>query len=180
MSTVSKPLSTVTGPRNLPESLAAALACAAKVADKESARDSLTDGHTYKVEVSIVGSVDGEAVDQRIDAILSVGHETTKSSSSTPNPAQLIGHILSQLNRQTRDKIIRELPAAYEANGCELPAVDGAIADATEAMLSRLRAKKSVVARGAVSAKYKLEDSRANRLAVAVVDPAAVTTEDLF
>lgn len=143
---------TNTRPRNLEQ---VAVAAALKTLDKEFDRDAIDGGESAHVSLSIVGVIDGDVVlDRKYEAALSVGHDSVRSSSATPNQAHLVAAILAKLNHQTRDKILRELPEEFAAAGNELPAVEDSAVKAADAMLKRLRAKKEQKVRGSVSCQY--------------------------
>jgi hypothetical protein len=130
-----------------------------KTADKETVRNDLAAGSAHSVNLTVCGDIDGEPFEQAISAILSVAHDSSRASSSTPALDHLIGSILAKLNARTRDAILRELPEQFAAAGCQLPEVPAEIAERTAVMLSRLRAKQSVPVRGSVSCRYRLTDS---------------------
>lgn len=129
-----------------------------KTADKEACRDNLIAGESHVVNLSVTGDVDGQTFSEHMRAVVTVGHDTTRASSATPDLGHLIGAILSKLNEATREAILRDLPEQYAAAGCQLPEVSQEIADKTDAMLKRLRAKRTTNVRGSVSVKYCLAD----------------------
>jgi hypothetical protein len=131
----------------------------AKVAAKEGSRDDLQPGSSHVCRLSVNGDIDGREFDESFEAILSVGHDTTKASSATPELPLLVANILAKLNAATRESVLRDLPEVFAANGGKLPAVDAAITGAAESMLQRLRAKSTVTARGAVTCKHSLRPS---------------------
>jgi len=135
---------------------AAAYTALAKVGGKEANRDDLAAGATHAVRLAIAGQIDGEEFETYIAADLSVGHDSTRASSTGPKQGELIAVILGKLNTATRDKILRELPEEFAANDNQLPAVDTTAVDAVDSMLKRLRAKKTQNVRGSVSCSYRL------------------------
>lgn len=134
-----------------------------KTADKQAIRADLPAGSHHTVNLAISGDVDGEPFDQSFSAILSVGVDSTRATSATPSLEKIVGAILGKLNERTREAILRDLPEDFAANGCDLPEVPEAIAEKASAMLSRLRAKKSVDVRGSVSCKPVIESRPAER-----------------
>lgn len=128
-----------------------------KTADKEAVRDNLTPATSHVVNLTVSGDVDGQAFERHIAGVLSVGSDSTRATSATPDLNRVVGSILAKLNERTRAAILRDLPEQFAEAGCELPEVSGAIAEETAVMLSRLRAKKSIAVRGSVSVKYRLD-----------------------
>ena len=127
-----------------------------KVASKEHSRDELQPGSQHVVQLDVSGTVDGRAFQRNLNAVLSVGHDQVKATSVTPEQPQLLAVILSKLNQQTRDKILRELPDEFAENGGHLPDVEEELVDTVSTMLQSLRAKKRVQARGPVRCEYQL------------------------
>ena len=127
-----------------------------RVSAKQGCRDQLESGDSHEVHVRLEGDVDGEHFAQNVSAVLTVGHEQQKAASATPDQPRLIGAILAKLNATTREKILRELPEEFAASGGELPDVAPELTSSAEGMLRRLRAKKTVTARGAVRCDYQL------------------------
>jgi hypothetical protein len=137
------------------EHTAAAWQAIGRLADKLSNRDALADGAAYTVNVQIKASIGKQTVVDTIGQInLTVGHATTKASSTGPDQAHLLAVLFSKLNRQTREAICRELAADYAANGCELPEVDKSLTEAATDLLKRLRQEKRVSQRGPVKAAF--------------------------
>jgi hypothetical protein len=125
-----------------------------RIADKESCRDDLRAGGVHVINLAISGSVDGQPVRESVDAILTVGHDSERASSSLPAVGHLIAAILAKLNTATREAVLANLPTEFAQNGYQLPIVpDTLIAQAT-AMLVRLRATQTVPVRGSVACKY--------------------------
>lgn len=142
-------------------SMADVWAALAYVSGKEGDRDALPDGALRAVDLSIVGSVDGCEVSERVVGRLTVGHATEKASSSTPDISHIIGCLLSKLNKATRAKVLAEIPAEYAAGGQSLPELSvGDVADA-ENLLVALRQTKRITARGAVKCEYSLHGQAA-------------------
>jgi hypothetical protein len=116
----------------------------------------MPDGYSARgVEVLIVAKIEGAIFREQYTADINVGHASVRASSVNPDMSQVLGLILSKLNEQTREAILRDLPAEFAANGCELPEVDAAIAEAASGMLKKMRASKSQDVRGSVSVKYQ-------------------------
>jgi len=125
-----------------------------RIADKESCRDDLRAGGVHVVKLAVSGTIDGQPVHESLDAILTVGHDSERASSSLPAVGHLVAAILAKLNTATRDSILANLPSEFVDNGYTLPAVpDTLIAQAT-GMLTRLRATQTVPVRGSVACKY--------------------------
>jgi hypothetical protein len=131
-----------------------------KTADKEAARDDLPPGSAHLVNFAILGDIDGERFEQSISATLTVGHDSTRATSSTPSADRVVASILAKLNERTREAILRDLPEDFAANGCSLPDVSPELAEKAAGMLVRLRAKKTVDVRGSISCKYRLGELR--------------------
>jgi len=141
---------------NTLEQTAAVWAALQKISGKELCRDGLPGGSQYDLKLELRVTVDGLAWSRRMTALLVVGHESLRVTSATPNAAKLLACILGRLNRQTREKLLRELPEAFAEAGNKLPEVDRVLLDASESFLKRLRAKVSQTAKGLVSCQYKL------------------------
>ncbi len=155
-----------------PSSVVSAIAWHAllKTADKEAVRDDLEAGETHRIDLAVSGSIDGESFEQSISAILSVGHDSQRASSATPDVNCIVAAILAKLNTATREAILRDLPEQFAAAGCTLPDVPAGITEAATAMLVRLRAKKTTNVRGSVSCKYRLADlAEANEPSLSIV-----------
>ncbi len=71
-----------------------------------------------------------------IQGILAVGENTEAASSVTPQPDQLLAYILGKLNTATREKLLRELPEEFVANGNDMPASHDSLVDAVHDMLA--------------------------------------------
>lgn len=136
----------------------AAWSAIGKYAGKQANRDALPDGSNYSADLSVSGNIDGVEFAADVFGHLTVGYETTKASSATPQPARLIAAILSKLNSATREKVLRELPADFAARG-ELPDVSADIESAATAMLKQLRAAKQQTVRGSVSFAVRPHDN---------------------
>lgn len=139
---------------------AAVWAALGKIAGKETRRELLAGGLEIGLELEIKGLVDGQLFAQNVVGALSVGADTTRTSSSAPDRAKLVAWILSQLNTQTREKILRELPESFAAAGNKLPDVDPVLLEATEGMLGRLRAKVSQPVQGPLSCRYHMVNGK--------------------
>lgn len=132
-----------------------------KVASKEGDRDALTGGSRHCVQLEVVGTVDQQPLQYDIDAVLNIGHDQQKASSTTPDQAKLVANILAKLNPATRNKILRELPERFAEAGGKLPEVSEELLAASTQMLQRLRAKKTVISRGPVRCEYRLGEPAA-------------------
>jgi hypothetical protein len=92
-----------------------------------------------------------------VRGVLSVGEDTMTASSVTPQPDELLAHILSKLNTATREKLLRELPEEFVANGNEMPAAEESLVEAVREMLTKLRRRVSRPRRGAVSGTFDMK-----------------------
>ena len=139
-----------------PNLSAIAFAALGYVADKEGDRDSLTDGAAHDIGLTVSGTIDDQPFAVSIDGRLTIGHASEKASSSTPNIAHIVAALLSKLNKATREKIARELPAEFAANGHAFPELPvGDVAEA-ENLLAAFRQSKRVKSRGPVKLSYEL------------------------
>ncbi|MDB4766367.1 hypothetical protein OAG71_01630 [bacterium] len=127
-----------------------------KVAAKEQNRDELEDGSEHIVNLDVLGTVDGKPVFQRIESTLMIGYSQTRSSSINPKVLELLAYILGKLNVATRERIFQDIPDAFIANDQQIPEVDQAIVDQTEAMLKSLRRSVPVNASGPVHCRYDI------------------------
>jgi hypothetical protein len=144
-------------------SLAVAWAALGKVADKEGDRSALPPGSTHKVNLAILGEVDGNRVSTEVFAELTVGHDSVRAASSTPNADHVLALILGRLGKTMRERILRELPEEFAQNGDTLPAADESLIEAAGGMLKRLRAKISQPVKGSVACKYqRIDDVQGN------------------
>ncbi len=128
-----------------------------KVAAKEQNRDELSDGHSHRVDLEILGTVDGKPVFQKISSVLSVGHAITKSSSVNPQIVELVGYILGKLNQATRERILADIPADFADNDNRLPETDTDRTEEARQFLKALRRCVSVKSRGPVKCEYTVE-----------------------
>lgn len=127
-----------------------------KIGHKQMKPEELEQGSTHEVSLHIRGNVDGQAFEQEINSILSIGFEHQKSSSVNPQVPQLIALILSKLNRATRNRILSDIPTEFCENSNCLPETSPVLVDEVEHMLKRLRRSKTVHARGPVRCEYTL------------------------
>ena len=126
-----------------------------KIAGKERRRELLQPGAKHNVALSVSGSIDDRTIDRRkIAGVLSVGHDSTRTSSSGPGMTEVVGYLLAKLNPRTREKILRTLPEEFAAGENTMPVVDGDILESAKNLLGRLRAKQTVSAKGPVSFHY--------------------------
>lgn len=142
---------------NLVAAHAAIVSAVSRWAGQNERRDDLPDGYHAKVQVSIAAKVEGvnEIYRKGFTVDLSVGHSSTRASSSNPSLPKLIGLIMAKLNEQTREAILRDLPEIFASNGGELPEVDSAIATAVDGMMKKLRASKPQTVRGSVTGEVR-------------------------
>jgi hypothetical protein len=155
---VSKATTSKTTPSKAANSVALTTAWAAlgKIANKEGSRAALKAGLTHKVNLAILGEVDGKRVGVEFAAELTVGQDSVRASSVTPAVDHILACIIDKLNKTTRERILRELPEAFAKNGDSLPEVEKPLIDAAGNMLARLRAKVSQPVKGSVACKYRL------------------------
>lgn len=142
-------------PRNAAPALSAiTYAALAYAAGKEGDRDALDAGASHVFDLQISGTVDGLPVDRSLAGRLSVGRDSERASSATPNLPQVVAWILGKLNAATREAIVRDLPAEFAANGSALPEVPCGMVEAADALLGKLRATKRTKVRGSVVVEY--------------------------
>jgi hypothetical protein len=127
-----------------------------KVGAKQKKPDHLADGASHSVRMLIKGEVDGQLFEQSIVSIVSIGHRQEKSSSVNPQVAELIAYVLSKLNSATRERILADVPTDFCDNGMQLPESSKELVNSAKAMLKKLRATKTVTARGPVRCEYTL------------------------
>lgn len=127
-----------------------------KVASKEMRRDQLRPGGEYAVDLRVTGAVNKAPVDLGLDAIVCVGHDSTRAASRTPQVGRLVAHMLGLLNGRTREKLLRELPELFARSGNQLPEPPAELVAAVDTLLGRLRAKVSQEVSGPVSCRYEL------------------------
>lgn len=105
----------------------------------------------------------------RIRGTLKVGRDSDGATSVTPSANELLAVVLSKLNAVTREKILRELPNEFEANGNQMPEVETSLVDAAAGMLSRLRRKVDQHRKGAVTGEFQIEAVEASAPQLKVV-----------
>ena len=127
-----------------------------KIGHKQMQPQELEQGSSHEVSLHIHGNVDGQPFDQKINSILSVGFEQTKSSSVNPQVPELIALILSKLNRATRNRILSDLPTEFCENENQFADISPVLLDEVQHMLKRMRRNKTVQARGPVRCEYTL------------------------
>jgi hypothetical protein len=152
--TVARKSATISAPAPVSETAqAVAIEALARLLGKAGNRDAIADGTTAAVKFQLAATVDlGSRVETLVrtgQATLTVGHETTRASSTTPDVAGLVGYLLDQLGPKARAAALAGLPVYFAANG-ELPAVSEARAAEAEILLKGLRASKPQTVRGAV------------------------------
>ena len=138
---------------NLVGMRAAVFAALGKVADSESCRDDLEDGAKHEFHLTISGVVNGCGFEQSFAGDLSVGHASERASSVGPNQDHLLAYVLSKMNHQTREKILRETASDFAEHG-ELPAVADEQLKAAKEFRGELRQKVSQHVRGSVRVNY--------------------------
>lgn len=132
---------------------AAIFAAVGKIAGECFTRDDLPDGASERVDVCITARVEGgDLYRKQFHCDLAVGHASQRASSTGAPQEDVIAWILGHVNAATRESILAKLPEVFAANGEALPVSEGDKA-AAEAMLKRLRAKKTQDVRGSVSVK---------------------------
>lgn len=125
-----------------------------KIGKKELQPSALEDGASHRISARIEGNVDGQAFSQAVEAILSIGHAHVKSSSVTPQVAELIAYLLSKLNRATRNRLLIDIPLEFVANDNQLPEPNPVLVDDAKRLLKQLRSQKRVNARGPIRCEY--------------------------
>jgi hypothetical protein len=118
------------------------------VAAKKPAADCRSDLAPGRYDIDAAVSVRG---------VLTVGEDTITASSVTPQPEQLLAHILGKLNAATRDKLLRELPEDFSANGNEMPQGEESLVEAVREMLTKLRRRVTRPRRGSVSGTFDMK-----------------------
>ena len=136
---------------------ATAWATLGRVAAKELQRPHLEAGGAHAVALQISGTVDEERFVVGVTGTTMVGTDSTRLSSKAPDLNHLIAWLLSKLNGPTREKILRELPEEFAANGNQLPAVDEHLPELAGGMLRRLRAKVQQEIKAPISTTYRLD-----------------------
>jgi hypothetical protein len=142
------------------EQRAAALHALAKMAEKEAKglRDNLPEGSSYAVDLQIAATIDDKAkAELAIHCDVSVGHDSTRASSTTPDYEGVVAWLLESMNEQTREARLRDLVAVYQANGGKLPVKD-ATREAVSGALAKLRSSKAQTVRGSVSCRYAIAE----------------------
>ena len=129
---------------SLPAPLLHALTVAAK---KQAAncRDDLSPGQ-YEIDAAV-----------SIRGLLTVGENSVVASSVTPQPEQLLALILGKLNANTREKLLRELPSDFAANGNEMPKADESLVESVQDLLARLRREVTRPRRGSVKGTFDVQ-----------------------
>lgn len=123
-----------------------------RVSAEQSRRDDIPDGFAGHVDLSIAARIQGQVYRQNFSAEISVGHKSTRASSTGAPQEDVVAWILGHVNAVTRASILEKLPEVFASNGEQLPVSEKDSEDAA-AMLKRLRAKKSQEVRGSVSVK---------------------------
>ncbi len=126
-----------------------------KVGKKELDSDMLDEGTSHTVSMQIEGTVDQQPFFETIESLVSIGFQQQKTSSVNPQVAELIAWILSKLNRETRNRILLDLPQEFEACG-DMPLSSPTLIDEVHQMLLQLRRSKPVTARGPIRCEYVL------------------------
>lgn len=115
-------------------------------------RDALPDGSAFKISAEIRGDCDGQAFSLPIATSLTVGHQSTRKSSSTPAVAEVLAAALAAVAvladedtaRQVADSLVSEFAARKAID------VDQAFIDLAESTLAGLRASVECEVRGPV------------------------------
>lgn len=124
----------------------------AAFAGKRTVRDQLEDGESHQVDVRLRGTVDGQAVDEHITGRLNVGYASVVNGTAACDQAHLLGWLLSQFPNSRRERILKDLPALYDAHANDLPPIeDPSLLERSKKLLEQLRAKKESPRRGSVS-----------------------------
>lgn len=126
-----------------------------KISKKELDRPKLKPAK-HLVDLKITGSIDGEKVSVSIGSMVNVKPDVTKSSSSSPKMAKVVGYLVSLLSKPKQEQVISDLPADYLENGWEFPEVAETLQESVDAMLKRLRKTSTTTAAGAITCEYKV------------------------
>ena len=145
MSTVPRPRSVLNSASLHPAAWHALAVSARKPATD--CRDDLAPG-SYPIDVTL-----------RVRGTLTVGHDSETASTVTPHADELLALVLAKLNRQTREKIFRELPAEFEASGGQLPPVALELVESASKLTEKLRRRVTQHRRGPVAGKFQVEAS---------------------
>ena len=124
---------------------------AAKEWDKNpDARGQLTAGSQHQVVVGLIGKIAGFPIARELVGELTVGHPTTVASSSTPDAAKVLAHLLDLVDPKVAASIVATLPEIFAATG-QLPDVTPESMAQAEGLLTRLRSKGTQTRRGVVA-----------------------------
>lgn len=129
-----------------------------KIGSKQKQHTALDEGSSHQINLQITGDVDGRRFCETISSVVSVGHDQMKTTSATPQVAELIAFILSKLNRVTREHLLSEVPVEFAENNQTIPEVDEAIVRASSDLLAKLRSAKQIHARRPVRCQYVLDN----------------------
>ena len=132
---------------------AAAFAAWGTVAKKELDRRQLREGSMYRLELPLVIDVGAFHYSESIEAEVHVGHADTSTTSSGPNTAHLVAHLLAKMPRATRERLLADLPGIFAEHG-KLPKVDEKLITAADGMLKRLRSTQSVDRAASINCKF--------------------------
>ena len=133
---------------------AACWAALRSMADKECRRDSLPGGENYNITLRISGEIATKPFAVEAEARVVVNEDVERLVSQAAPTPHLVAWLLMQMSRSERERIIRELPESFAANGGLLPDIDADLALVSEKLLERLRSKVQKQSRGAVSVSY--------------------------
>ena len=126
-----------------------------KVAGKEFSREHLPGGVNHTIDIHIAARVDGGQVwQQDFTAMMSVGFDSERASSSACDQGKLLALLLAKLNTVTREKFLRETIENFAANGNELPEAPAEVVEDCDRLLSGLRSQKQTSVKGSVSVKH--------------------------
>ncbi len=125
-----------------------------KIAARQKDPDQLTAGARHVLDMQLSGRIDGRPFRQDIDAIITVGHPQTRSSSVNPQVSELLAFILGKLNHNTRTRILTDIPGEFEANDCRIPVTDASLVEAARRLLKQLRRVRSVQTRCPVRCQF--------------------------
>ena len=134
----------------------AALIALSKLAEKWSDRDQLVDGEAYTLQGSVAGTINGQPFSMPIDSTLTVGHESTRASSWTPDYVDILAVVLGKLNTATREAVMGEILDDYASDGCLSPKEE--YHEMVDAFLSHMRQHKQITQRGAVKVKPQAKE----------------------
>jgi len=116
---------------------------------KLAVREDLSPGMTTPIQATIRGTVGSTAVEESIDGVLTVGHDSEAASSSGAPAEQVTAVLLDQLPEARRQLVLRSLPDKYRKEQ-RLPEVPKERLEEARQFLKQLRSTRTVTRRGTV------------------------------